>query len=103
MSNRLVLGLFAEGVTDDRFLPRIIERTAQRLVKECKSSYINVAPVRVIPRDAKVKKRAECILQAARNAVGCHILIVHCDADDLMIRHMKRHYINVISLVMSWY
>jgi hypothetical protein len=76
----LVLALYAEGPTDTRFLPPIIQRTAERIIAQYGQDIIDVLePVIVAKQQAK--RREECILGAAREACGYHALIVHSDAD----------------------
>src|SRR5713226_4980392 len=77
---RLVLALYAEGPTDVRFLPPVIQRTTEQLLRRYEKRSINVATVS-IPRITDFSNRDECILEAARKAASCNILIVHSDAD----------------------
>src|SRR5579864_7017666 len=75
---QLLLALYAEGPSDMRFLPQIIRGTAQDITGQYR-------PVEVLDLTIISKKRGtreECILHAARDAYGCHALIVHSDADD---------------------
>lgn len=80
--NVLALGLYAEGTTDHLFLSSVIQRTTQKLMLQ--HEQINTDPsVIVIQLTADQKKdRQESILQAARDASGYHVLIIHADADD---------------------
>jgi hypothetical protein len=77
---RLVLALYAEGTTDEQFLPPIIRRPTESILRQHEQHVANVT-ARVIPRTVSITKRDECILQAARHASSCDILIIHCDAD----------------------
>lgn len=76
---QLVLALYAEGATDERFLPRIIQRTAEHLL----AGYgVDILDLEVI--NSSVHRLPTLIGQfeaAAREAKGRHILIVHQDAD----------------------
>ncbi len=76
---QLVLALYAEGSTDERFLPRIIQRTAEHLL----AGYgVEILDPFMINGD--IHSRAtiqEQLVAAARKTHGYHILIVHQDAD----------------------
>jgi hypothetical protein len=78
---RLVLALYGEGNTDDRFLTLIIQRTSRKILAEYRNSNINVAPVEPIKLFEKKLTRKENTLQAARQAFRYQALIVHSDAD----------------------
>ena len=75
----LLLALYCEGSTDHRFLPPVISQTARRILDSHQRNNIDVASIRLV--EVKKKKRPESILQAAREALGFHALIVHADAD----------------------
>ncbi len=45
---RLALALYAEGDTDDRFLPLIIERTSRKVLAEHEQNKVDVARVEPI-------------------------------------------------------
>ncbi len=75
---QLLLALYAEGPSDTRFLPIIIQRTARSITGQHRS--IDVLDLTIISK--KQGACEECILHAARDAYGCHALIVHSDADD---------------------
>ena len=81
--NALVLALYAEGRTDDRFLPIVIQRTAEQILAQRGRQVADVhAPIVVNGGiDRMHRGRAERILEAARRAHGYHALIVHADAD----------------------
>jgi hypothetical protein len=78
---RLALALYAEGNTDNHFLPLIIRRTSRKILAEHEQSHMNVAPIEPIKLTEKKHTRDENILQAARQAVRYQALIVHSDAD----------------------
>ncbi|SRR6266487_364167 len=78
---RLVLALYGEGNTDDRFLTLIIQRTSRKILAEYRNSNVSVAPVEPIKLFEKKLTRKENILQAARQASRYQALIVHSDAD----------------------
>jgi hypothetical protein len=79
----LVLGLYAEGSTDERFLSPVIRRTTEELLaKYDGGSSWDEALIMPIKLSSKQRaNRAQSILTAAGKAQGCHILIVHADAD----------------------
>jgi hypothetical protein len=77
---RLVLALYAEGSTDERFLPPVIQRTAEQLLTRYEKQIIDIE-TRTIPRVTNFANRDECILEAARRATSYNILIIHSDAD----------------------
>jgi hypothetical protein len=78
----LVLGLFAEGRTDESFLPIIIQRTAKELLSLHGHPEIDVLLPNVMSKPSSTSILEECILHAAHEAYGHHALIVHSDADD---------------------
>lgn len=81
----LMLGLYAEGRTDERFLPIIIQRATEHILMQYDRPNIeaNEPEIIKINKDRHHMSKAECIRSAARKARGYHALIVHSDADDL--------------------
>jgi hypothetical protein len=81
--NTLVLALYAEGRTDERFLPIVIQRTAERILAQSGLQVVDVPAPLVL--DGSIYRRypgrAERILEAARLARGYHALVIHADAD----------------------
>jgi hypothetical protein len=77
---RLELALYAEGPTDARFLPPIIQRTTEQLLRRYEVKSADVVTVN-IPKITGYNNRDQCILEAARKAANCNILIIHSDAD----------------------
>jgi hypothetical protein len=77
----LVVGLYFEGSTDKIFLPPVIRRsTLEVLAKHPKAdgwNDINIIPI----KPQKNGSQAQKVLAAATEARGCHLLIVHADAD----------------------
>ncbi len=76
----LVTALFAEGRSDERFLPRIIQRTAADLLSQHSQRVIDVLEPTLLRPDES-GSRSDSILSVARKAAGYHILFVHADAD----------------------
>lgn len=77
----LVVALYAEGSTDNRFLSPIIQRTAERIIAQDGQGFVDVSEPMIVPKQ-QGRRREECILSAACYAHGYHALIVHSDADD---------------------
>lgn len=82
---QLVLALYAEGTTDQLFLPSIIQRTTIQVLRQHEHQQINVLTPRAVHLEKAPATRDECILQAAREASDSNILIVHADADHLHV------------------
>jgi hypothetical protein len=77
----LVLALYAEGSTDERFLPPVIQRTVQHIVAERGRAVVDVLEPLLVPKNPDISGQAEHILDAARQTTGYHALIIHADAD----------------------
>ncbi|HLX40315.1 MAG TPA: DUF4276 family protein [Ktedonobacteraceae bacterium] len=77
----LRLALYAEGTTDEQFLPSILQRTCEQLIAKHNQTAVNVVDPRIIARKKNIANRDESILQAAREAIDFHILVIHADAD----------------------
>lgn len=79
--NMLVMGLFVEGPTDNRFLPVIIQRTTEQILLQYDRAEVIVLEPIIMKKHQDSGHRDEGILRAARDAYGFHALIVHADAD----------------------
>ncbi len=79
---QLVLALYAEGRTDERFLPVIIERVASQILYQRALTQVEVTEPNVLNHDPKVSGNAERIFSVAQKAAGYDALIVHRDADN---------------------
>lgn len=77
----LILALYPEGSTDARFLPPIIQRTAERIIAQYGQDVVDVSELVIVPKQQHQRREA-CILSAARHVCHCHALIVHSDADE---------------------
>jgi len=77
--NTLVIGLYTEGETDERFLLNLIPRTLEKIIKE-RDGLLDIFPLFPI-KVPKIGDRAKEIKMAAQSAEGYAILIVHSDAD----------------------
>lgn len=79
----LVLGLYAEGSTDERFLSPVIRRTTEEILANYDGGNMwdEAIIMRIRLNTGQYVNRAQSILAAAAEAQGCHILIVHADAD----------------------
>jgi len=81
--SQVILALYAEGSTDGGFLPQIIRRTTRVILSQHDRPDIEVPlPDSQWGKPAKIAKRVECILHAARKTAGYHALIIHSDGDD---------------------
>lgn len=78
---QLVVALFAEGRTDERFLPVVIQRTADWILRQRALTLVEVLEPETMEPDSEAGNQAERILSVARKAAGYHALIVHADAD----------------------
>lgn len=78
---QLVLALYAEGRTDERFLPIIIQRVADRLLRRYAIASVDVLEPLSLKVSPEAGDRAERILSAAKMAYGYNALIIHADAD----------------------
>lgn len=77
----LVSALYAEGRSDERFLPVLLQRSMTDWLGSHSSRIVDVLePLIVNP--ARRGDRAERILAAAKQISGYHLLFVHADADD---------------------
>lgn len=77
----LVMALYAEGPTDEHFLPIIAQRTAvQILGQRGRGGIVDVLDPMCISA-YQGNTRAERILHAAKQTHGYHLLIVHADAN----------------------
>lgn len=88
--NVLVLGLYAEGRTDDRFLPIMIQRTSELILAQHDQANIEALEPVVIKKSPGISSRIEGILQAAQEAVEYHALVVHSDADNRTHKQTKK-------------
>ncbi|HCI82207.1 MAG TPA: hypothetical protein DHW02_21245 [Ktedonobacter sp.] len=80
--NVLTLGLYAEGRTDERFLPIIIQRTTQDILIAHDRMSIEVNEPFIIKKPSDISPLDECILHAAQEVYDYHALIIHSDADN---------------------
>jgi hypothetical protein len=79
----LTMALYAEGTTDDRFLPYIILRTIKALLIENGVTDVDVwEPTPLNKAQITGVSLQDRILSASRNVFGYHILFIHQDADD---------------------
>lgn len=83
MSPLIKIGIFAEGPTDNRFLPSVVKRTFEEVAWTCRQQ-INILEPEVIDDLHFPHTFAEKVLAAARQAQqrGVTVLCVHTDADD---------------------
>lgn len=79
----LVLGLYSEGSTDERFLSPLLRRTTEELLAQDGggNAWDEAIIVPINVSSEQHTHREQSILAAAEKAQGCHLLIVHADAD----------------------
>ena len=77
---QLQYAFYAEGVTDNRFLPAIITRSIESILSEYINQSIEILEPHIINKSST--SQADNIVRAAKKASGYHFLIIHCDADD---------------------
>ncbi|MBI4748459.1 MAG: DUF4276 family protein [Acidobacteria bacterium] len=82
MSPLIKIGIFAEGPTDNRFLPPVVKRTFEEVAWTCRQQ-IDILEPEVIDDLHVPHTFAEKVLAAARQAQqrGVTVLCVHTDAD----------------------
>jgi hypothetical protein len=80
----LLMWLYAEGPTDERFLPVLIRRAAAGILRRSGTGPVEVPlPTIVSPEPlGDAERREDRILRAAKEASDAHLLVVHSDADD---------------------
>jgi hypothetical protein len=85
----LSLILYPEGNSDGRFLSVLIQKTAQHILNNHANTIVEVLDVEVV----KVTKQegGKDILEAALEAYGRHVLVVHKDADKCTREERKFH------------
>lgn len=76
----LVTALYAEGPTDRRFLPTLVQRATADLLMRQGQQMIDVLPPIWLEPTTK-SNRADDILAVSQKAHGYHILFIHADAD----------------------
>lgn len=82
------LALYAEGTTDYRFLPVVIQNAVENILFSNNSPDIAVVEPTLI---TGIKERTEenKILAAAKAAQGVHILFIHMDGDTKTLTEIK--------------
>jgi hypothetical protein len=81
MPTQLVTALFVEGRTDERFLPVLVQRTAEDiLINRGRVETDVLEPIIVRPQHPW-QDHAERMLVLAQENTGYHALIIHNDAD----------------------
>lgn len=76
----LVTALYAEGRSDERFLPVVIQRALAQLLGQGGHDVVEVWEPMLVASHKKLS-RAESILSVAKQVYGYHLLLVHADAD----------------------
>jgi hypothetical protein len=79
---QLRVALFVEGATDERFLPRIVQRTIEDILLARQQVEVRLLEPEIIkPLRGSHETHAQAILQAAELAAGHDLLILHSDVD----------------------
>lgn len=78
--NTLSFAYWGEGVSDERFLPRLIERVLHELLFQCAESQWEVFFVTIAPSPNEVHF-IDQVFDLAEQAEGFGFLFVHTDAD----------------------
>ena len=78
----VTLALYAEGSTDESFLPEIIKRTTKSILSQHSIQPIRVdLPYSKCNKPADIVKRDQCILYIARETAIYDALVIHSDGD----------------------
>src|SRR5258705_13192519 len=81
MTTTLVIALFVEGKTDERFLPILIQRVAEYLILNYGLRTVDVLEPILIASPKAYASNAERILLLAQETAGYHMLVIQSDAD----------------------
>lgn len=81
MTNTLVIALFVEGRTDERFLPVLIQRETESLLLRYSHKVVDVLEPILVEPSEECRSNADRLLDLAKQTEGFHLLIVHSDAD----------------------
>jgi len=84
----LSLALYGEGNSDKSFLPGIIVKTADHLIRSYATQFRDVLPVEII--EVAKQEHGQDILEAAKKASGRDVLVVHKDADKCTYDERKK-------------
>lgn len=89
----LVLGLYTEGSSDQSFLQPVIQRIlAEVLARHSRgNTWDDVFIMPIKPATRPHEGQEQKILAAAIGARGCHLLIVHADADGPTSTDARQH------------
>jgi hypothetical protein len=63
----LVVALYAEGSTDNRFLPPIIQRTAERIIAQDGQGLVDVSEPMIMPKDPSGNKLTRTLPSCQHN------------------------------------
>jgi hypothetical protein len=81
MTNTLVIALFVEGRTDERFLPVLIQREIESLLLSYSHKVVDVLEPILVKPSEEYHAHDRRLLELAKATVGFHLLIIHADAD----------------------
>ncbi|MBN8685160.1 MAG: DUF4276 family protein [Chitinophagales bacterium] len=79
--NTLVSAFWGEGISDERFLPVMIQRTLEALMLQCAQGEWEILEPLVIHPDRNIVGFVNQVQDLAQQAHGFHLLFIHTDAD----------------------
>ena len=92
------MALYCEGNTDKHFLPKIVERTAEKIIFSYATNYMEILPVTV--KDVAKQEHGKDILQAAMQAYGYMFSLCIKMLIFVLMKTLKH---NALNLDASWY
>lgn len=79
--NTLVSAFWGEGISDQRFLPVLIQRTLEEIMLECAEGEWDILEPLVMHPTRRATGFVNQVLDLSRQSGGFHLLFVHTDAD----------------------
>lgn len=79
--NTLVSAFWGEGISDERFLPVLIQRTLEALMMQCAQGEWDVLEPLLLHPARNAGGFVDQVLDLSRQASGFHLLFIHTDAD----------------------
>ena len=79
--NTLVSAFWGEGISDERFLPVLIQRTLEALMLQCAQGEWDVLEPLIIHPNRNIEGFVNQVQDLAHQAHGFHLLFIHTDAD----------------------
>jgi hypothetical protein len=99
--NTLVSAFWGEGISDERFLPVLIQRTLEHLMLACAEGEWDVREPLLFHPNKVAVTFVDQVMDLSRQASGFHILFVHTDADapDAQLRAMPHKILPALKAV----